>query len=121
VFLTSTFHSGAPRKASDSSRSLEERASLRAAESGWCTAAEHPNLEIFEARMARWDRTERSAAFASGMAAISTSLLAVLSPGDWVLSSSPIYGGTHSRVHASASALRINVHTEGSGAEAAAR
>ncbi len=55
----------------------------------------NPNLQIFEQRMAAWDRTERGATFSSGMAAISTAALAFLRPGDRVLCSSPVYGGTH--------------------------
>lgn len=55
----------------------------------------HPNLNILEARLCLWDEAEAGAAFASGMAAISASLLAMLKPGDVVLYSSPIYGGTH--------------------------
>ena len=55
----------------------------------------NPNLQIFEERMAAWDRTDKGAAFASGMAAISTSLLALLEPGDHIISTAPVYGGTH--------------------------
>ena len=55
----------------------------------------NPNLQIFEDRIAAWDRTEKAATFASGMAAISTTILALLQPGDVVISSAPIYGGTH--------------------------
>ncbi len=55
----------------------------------------NPNLEMFERRMAAWDHTEEGAVFSSGMAAISTTLLSVLEPGDIILSSAPVYGGTH--------------------------
>ena len=55
----------------------------------------NPNLQIFEERMAAWDRTEAGAMFASGMAAISTSMLALVRPGDVVISTAPVYGGTH--------------------------
>jgi methionine-gamma-lyase len=55
----------------------------------------NPNLEIFERRLAAWDGTEAGAVFASGMAATSTTLLALLKPGDVILSSAPVYGGTH--------------------------
>ena len=54
----------------------------------------NPNLEILEDRLAIWDQAERSAVFASGMAAVSTTLLAFLRPGDTVLHSRPLYGGT---------------------------
>jgi methionine-gamma-lyase len=54
----------------------------------------NPNLEVLEDRLALWDGAEASLAFASGMAAISTCLGAYLRPGDVVLQSQPIYGGT---------------------------
>ena len=54
----------------------------------------NPNLEILEDRLAIWDQAERSAVFSSGMAAVSTTLLAFLRPGDTVLHSRPLYGGT---------------------------
>ncbi len=55
----------------------------------------NPNLQMFEERMAAWDRTAKGLVFSSGMAAISTSMLALLRPGDVVLSTAPVYGGTH--------------------------
>ncbi len=54
----------------------------------------NPNLEVVEDRLALWDEAETSLVFASGMAAISTALLAYLRPGDVILQSRPIYGGT---------------------------
>jgi methionine-gamma-lyase len=54
----------------------------------------NPDLEILEDRLTIWDGAEAAAVFESGMAAISTTLLAFLSPGDVVLHSEPIYGGT---------------------------
>jgi methionine-gamma-lyase len=41
-----------------------------------------------------WDGGEAAAVFASGMAAISTTLLHFLRPGDVMLFSEPVYGGT---------------------------
>lgn len=58
----------------------------------------NPNLEVLEDRLALWDEAEASLAFASGMAAISTALWAYLRPGDVVLQSRPIYGGTETLV-----------------------
>lgn len=54
----------------------------------------NPNVEMLEDRMCVWDGAERAAAFESGMAAISTTLLTHLRPGDVVLHSQPLYGGT---------------------------
>lgn len=54
----------------------------------------NPGLEILENRLCLWDGAEEAASFASGMAAISTTLLALLQPGDVVLHSEPVYGGS---------------------------
>jgi methionine-gamma-lyase len=54
----------------------------------------HPNSEIVEDRLAIYEGAESCAVFASGMAAITTALLAYLRPGDVVLHSQPLYGGT---------------------------
>ena len=54
----------------------------------------NPDLEILEDRLTLWDDAEAAAVFKSGMAAISTSLWTYLRPGDAVLYSRPIYGGT---------------------------
>lgn len=54
----------------------------------------NPDLEILEDRLNLWDQAEASAVFASGMAAISTSMLALVRPGNAVVFSRPVYGGT---------------------------
>ena len=54
----------------------------------------NPNLEILEGRIALWDEAEMSACFESGMAAITTVILEFLKPGDLLLYSRPVYGGT---------------------------
>jgi len=54
----------------------------------------NPDLEILEDRMTLWDDAEAAAVFASGMAAITTTLLTFLRPGDLLLHSEPVYGGT---------------------------
>jgi methionine-gamma-lyase len=53
----------------------------------------NPNLEILEDRLALWDAAEDCLVFGSGMGAISTTILALLSPGDVLLYSTPVYGG----------------------------
>lgn len=97
VFLTSTFQF---RNAEEGRRYFELAYGLRAPGRSEVpgliySRLNNPNLQIFEERLAAWDGTEKGAVFASGMAAISTSLLALLSPGDCVVSSAPVYGGTH--------------------------
>jgi len=54
----------------------------------------NPDLEILEDRLGLWDGAAACAVFESGMAAIATSLLAYLRPGDAVVHSEPLYGGT---------------------------
>jgi methionine-gamma-lyase len=54
----------------------------------------HPGLEMIEHRLCVWDGAEAGAVFESGMAAIATTLLAYLSPGDVLLYTEPVYGGT---------------------------
>lgn len=54
----------------------------------------HPNAEIVEDRLAVYEGAEAAAVFSSGMAAISTTLLAFVRPGDVILHSQPLYGGT---------------------------
>lgn len=54
----------------------------------------NPDLEILEDRLTLWDRAEACAVFSSGMSAITTALLATVRPGDVVVHSEPIYGGT---------------------------
>jgi methionine-gamma-lyase len=54
----------------------------------------NPDLEILEDRLTLWDGAEAGAVFESGMSAISTILMEFLSPGDLLLFSSPLYGGT---------------------------
>src|SRR5246127_4542396 len=54
----------------------------------------HPNSEIVEDRLSVYERTENCALFSSGMAAITTTILAFARPGDVILHSQPLYGGT---------------------------
>jgi methionine-gamma-lyase len=54
----------------------------------------NPDLEILENRLTLWDEAEECAVFESGMAAITTVLLEFLKPGDLLLISNPVYGGS---------------------------
>ncbi|NUG82695.1 PLP-dependent transferase, partial [Acinetobacter bereziniae] len=54
----------------------------------------HPNSEIVEDRLAVYEGTESCALFSSGMSAIATTLFAFVRPGDVILHSQPLYGGT---------------------------
>ncbi len=54
----------------------------------------HPNSEIVEDRLAVYEGAETCILFSSGMSAISTTILAYARPGDVILHSQPLYGGT---------------------------
>lgn len=54
----------------------------------------NPDLEILENRLCLWDGAEDCAVFESGMSAISTVLMEFMVPGDLLLYSRPVYGGT---------------------------
>ncbi len=54
----------------------------------------NPDLEILEHRLTLWDGADRSLVFASGMAAITTTLLTFLNPGTVLVHTAPLYGGT---------------------------
>jgi len=58
------------------------------------TRFNNPNLQIVEERLAVLERADACAVFSSGMAAIFTSLMATTEPGDVVMRSRPLYGGT---------------------------
>jgi cystathionine gamma-synthase len=55
----------------------------------------NPTLDVLEKKIAALDGTEAAAGFSTGMAAISSTLFALLSPGDRVVSIKDSYGGTN--------------------------
>jgi methionine-gamma-lyase len=69
----------------------------------------NPDLEILEDRLTLWDDAEEGAVFNSGMAAISTTLLQFLKPGDLILHSEPVYGGTDYFINHVLPSLNIDV------------
>ncbi len=58
----------------------------------------HPNSEIVEDRLAVYEETESCILFSSGMSAIATAVLAYARPGDVILHSQPLYGGTETLI-----------------------
>jgi methionine-gamma-lyase len=96
IFQTSTF---VFETAEEGKRFFEVAYGLREADEGErvgliYSRLNNPDLEILEDRLTLWDDAETALAFASGMAAIATTLLAHLRPGDVMLYSAPLYGGT---------------------------
>ena len=71
----------------------------------------NPNLEILENRLCLWDKADDCAVFESGMSAISTVLLEFLKPGDLLVYSNPLYGGTDHFIQHFLD--KIGVHTIG--------
>lgn len=59
----------------------------------------NPDLEILEQRLTLWDGADQGLVFASGMAAITTTLLTFLHPGCVLVHTAPLYGGTDHFVH----------------------
>ena len=100
VFLTSTFVFESAQQGKDLFDLTAGRRMPRRGEKTGLVYSRfnNPNFEILEDRLAVWDEAERSAVFASGMAAISTVLLAFLRPGDTILHSRPLYGGTETLI-----------------------
>jgi methionine-gamma-lyase len=59
----------------------------------------NPDLQVLEERLCLWDRAEAALVFSSGMSAIATTLLSFLRPGDSIVHSEPVYGGTEYLLH----------------------
>ncbi len=100
IFLTSTFVFESAQQGKDFFDLTAGRRKPRPGEKSGLVYSRfnNPNFEILEDRLAIWDDAERAAVFASGMAAISTVMLAFLRPGDTILHSRPLYGGTETLI-----------------------
>lgn len=70
----------------------------------------HPNAEIIEDRMAILEGSQSAAVMSSGMGAISAALFAFLRPGDILLHSTPLYGGTETLIYGTMSQFGIAAH-----------
>jgi methionine-gamma-lyase len=87
----------------------------------------NPNLEVLEDRLALWEEGETAAVFSSGMSAISTVIWTHVRPGDVILMSQPLYGGTETLIEKTLPAFGVNAvsftlgHDRGAVAEAAER
>ncbi|MCC7463341.1 MAG: cystathionine gamma-synthase family protein [Gammaproteobacteria bacterium] len=100
VFLTSTFVFRSAQEGKDFFDYTSGRREPPAGQSSGLVYSRfnNPNLEVLEDRLALWEGGEAAAVFSSGMAAISTTLWACVRPGDVVLISQPLYGGTETLV-----------------------
>src|SRR5579863_6967405 len=109
IFLTSTFVFANAQQGKDFFDLSAGRRRPRAGEETGLVYSRfnNPNFEILEDRLSVWDDAERSVTFASGMAAISTVLLTFLRPGDTILHSRPLYGGTETLIRNQLAAFGI--------------
>ncbi|CAO95896.1 cystathionine gamma-synthase family protein [Erwinia tasmaniensis] len=96
VFLTSTFVFNSAEEGRDFFDYVSGRREPPTGEGNGLVYSRfnHPNSEIVEDRLAIYERTESAALFSSGMSAIATTLLTFVRPGDTILHSQPLYGGS---------------------------
>lgn len=69
----------------------------------------NPTVEVFEKRMALLEGGVAAVAFASGQAALTATLLTLLRPGDEIVASSHLYGGTHTLLNGTIAEIGIGV------------
>lgn len=110
VFLTSTF---VFRSAEEGRDFFDYTAGRRepppGAEAGLVYSRfNHPNSEIVEDRLAAYEGAEACILFSSGMSAIATTILSFIRPGDVILHSQPLYGGTETLVTRTLSAYGVS-------------
>jgi methionine-gamma-lyase len=100
IFLTSTF---VFKTAQDGKDFFDYTSGRREPEAGQSSGLvysrfNNPNLEVLEDRLALWEEGETAAVFSSGMSAISTVIWTHVRPGDVILMSQPLYGGTETLI-----------------------
>ncbi|NOG69938.1 cystathionine gamma-synthase family protein [Roseicella sp. DB1501] len=121
VFLTSTF---VFRSAEEGRDYFDVVAGRKEAPEGGAglvySRFNHPNSEIVEDRLSLWDGAETALVFASGMAAIATTILAHARPGDVILHSQPLYGGTETLLARTLAEFGIGAEGFSAGTEPAA-
>jgi methionine-gamma-lyase len=129
IFLTSTF---VFKTAQDGKDFFDFTSGRREPTAGQSTGLvysrfNNPNLEVLEDRLALWEQSETAAVFSSGMSAISTALWAYVRPGDVILMSQPLYGGTETLIEKTLPAFGVSAvsftlgHDRAAVTEAAAR
>ncbi|NBJ10794.1 cystathionine gamma-synthase family protein [Microvirga arsenatis] len=79
----------------------------------------HPNSEIVEDRLAIFEEAEAGLLFSSGMSAIATTILAFARPGDVILHSQPLYGGTETLIAKTLANMNIGAVGFGDGVDGA--
>lgn len=100
IFLTSTFVFKTAQDGKDFFDYTSGRRELKAGQSSGLVYSRfnNPNSEVLEDRLALWEEGEAAAVFSSGMSAISTVIWNHVRPGDVMLISQPLYGGTETLI-----------------------
>jgi len=100
VFLTSTFAYQTPEEGEEFFHIMAGRKPAPEGNVGGLIYSRfnHPNVEIIEDRLSLFEGSERSVVCSSGMGAISSILWAYLRPGDVIVQSAPLYGGTETLI-----------------------
>lgn len=96
VFRTSTF---VFKNCEEGKRAFEVAYGLTQAKEGEVPAliysrVNNPNAEMVEDRITVWDKAEAACLFSSGMGAVSGTCLSFVHPGDEIVFTDPVYGGT---------------------------
>ena len=96
IYMTSTFAYASARQAKDIHQAYFDGTGPEVGNAAHIySRLGHPNLDMVETRLAALDGAEAAAVFNSGMATQSAIALAHLRPGDSMVFSRPIYGGTN--------------------------
>ncbi|MEG3125434.1 cystathionine gamma-synthase family protein [Sphingomonas sp. GB1N7] len=96
IYMTSTFAYASARQAKDIHEAYFDGTGPEVGRPGHIySRLGHPNLDMVEQRLAALDGAEGAAVFNSGMATHCAIALAHLRPGDSMVFSRPIYGGTN--------------------------
>jgi methionine-gamma-lyase len=109
VFLTSTFVFGSAEEGRDFFDYVSGRKQPPQGSAAGLVYSRfnHPNSEIVEDRLAVYEGAESGVLFSSGMSAITTTILAFARPGDVILHSQPLYGGTETLLSRTMAGLGI--------------
>jgi methionine-gamma-lyase len=109
VFLTSTFVFRTAEEGRDFFDYTAGRREPPKGEGGGLVYSRfnHPNSEIVEDRLAAYEGAEACTLFSSGMSAIATTIFTFTRPGDVILHSQPLYGGTETLIARTLTAYQV--------------
>lgn len=92
IFLTSTYKF---KSAEEGESFIRVALGLDKGQEGFVYSRfSNPNFSIIEERLAQLEEVEEAVIFSSGMAAITSTLLAFAQNGDFIFYTNPVYGGT---------------------------